>query len=119
MAMTPNTDAFTCPVCKNLYTKPVVHRLCGFSFDLQCLRDRCPAQQCGRALAQDDLAVNYDLLKIVDEYRFRLQTPMTYYIILLDTSNSMWYSDALIPFAFGESRFKLALQFLQHFFEKK
>ena len=118
MAMTPNIDAFTCPVCKNLFTKPVVHRLCGLSFDLQCLRDRCPAEQCRRALAQDDLVINYDLLRIADEYRLRMETPMAYYIILLDTSNSMGFSDALIPF-FGESRFKLALQFLNHLFEKK
>lgn len=119
MATVQSTDAFICPVCLNLFTNPVVHRLCGYSFDRQCLRDRCPAPNCGRAIAHEDIVDNYHLLKLVDEHRFRLETPTAYYIILLDTSNSMWFSDALIPFAFGESRFKLAMDFLQHFFEKK
>lgn len=116
--MTPNTDAFTCAICQELYTEPVVHRLCGLSFDRKCLKDRCPAKQCRRAIVETDLVVNHDLLKIVDEYRFRLETPTAYYLILLDTSTSMWYSDALLPFVFGEGRFKLALEFLREFFRE-
>lgn len=68
---------------------------------------------------EDDLIVNYALLKIVDEYRLKLETPLTYYLVLLDTSTSMWYSDAVFAFAMGKSRFSCALQFLNDFFKLK
>jgi hypothetical protein len=114
--MMTNTDAFTCSVCQKLYTHPVVHRPCGFSFDRQCITDRCPIQKCGQIINEDDLVINYDLLKVVDEHRFKLENPGAYYLILLDTSTSMWYSDSWLPFAVGESRFTYALQFLSDFF---
>ncbi len=116
MIMAANKDEFTCSVCQKLYTYPVVHRSCGFSFDRQCIGNKCPAQECGQIINEDDLIVNYDLMKIVDEHRLKLESPPTYYLILLDTSTSMWYSDSLLPFAIGKSRFTCAMQFLNEFF---
>jgi len=114
--METQNDGFTCSVCKKLYTHPVAHRSCGHSFDRQCIRDICPAEECGQIINENDLIVNYSLLKLVDEHRFKLEIPPAYYLILLDTSTSMWYSDAWLPFAIGESRFTHAKQFLNDFF---
>jgi hypothetical protein len=119
MIMSTNKDDFTCSVCKQLYKNPVVHRPCGISFDLECIGRTCPMQRCQQVIKEDDLIVNYTLLKIVDEYRLRIALPPTYYLILLDTSTSMWYSDSWLPFAFGKSRFTSAIQFLTDFFEPK
>ncbi|CAF1980671.1 unnamed protein product [Rotaria magnacalcarata] len=117
--MAANADRFTCQVCKQLYTNPVVHRTCGFSFDLECIGKQCPRKECGQIISQESLTVNYALLKIVDEYRLSLGPALTYYLILLDTSSSMWYSDSFLPFALGESRFTHATQFLNDFFKLK
>ena len=117
--MATNADKYTCNVCHKLYTNPVIHRLCNLSFDRQCIKDRCPAEKCGQKIKDDDLIVNYALLQIVDEYRLKLETPLTYYLILLDTSSSMSYSDALLPFLMGESRFSCALEFLNNFLKQQ
>lgn len=114
--MATNTDGLMCIVCQKLYTNPVIHRPCNLSFDRQCIKDRCPAETCGQTINKADLIFNYQLLKVVDEYRLKLETPLTYYLVLLDTSSSMWFSDALIPFAMGKSRFSCALEFLNEFF---
>ncbi len=115
--MTTHKDEFRCGVCRKLYTHPVFHiqKPCGVSFDRQCFGKICPAQGCGQIINEDDLVVNYNLSKIVDEHRFKLQVPPAYYLILLDTSTSMWYSDAWLSFAIGESRFSCAIQFLSGF----
>ncbi len=117
--MATNIDRYTCNVCRKLYTDPVIHRLCMLSFDRQCIKGKCPEKTCGQKIKEDDLIVNYELLKAVDEYRLRLETPLTYYLILLDTSSSMSYSDALIPFLMGESRFSCALEFLNNFLKQR
>jgi len=112
-------DEFTCDVCRKLYTKPVFHiqNPCGVSFDRQCIGKICPAQDCGQIINEDDLVVNYTLLKIVDEHRLKIELLPAYYLILLDTSTSMWYSDAWLSFAIGESRFSCAIRFLTGFLE--
>jgi hypothetical protein len=115
--MTTNKDDFTCGVCKQLFTDPVVHGPCGISFDRKCIGTRCPAPQCGQLIAQHDLIRNYCLLKITDTYRSTI--PFTYYLFLLDTSTSMWYSDTLLPFVTGEGRFTSAKQVLNNFFLEK
>jgi hypothetical protein len=117
--MATNEDNFKCSVCQKLYTNPVVHRLCGKSFDRECIGNICPAQGCRKVIQNDDLIVNY--IKIVDEHRLTLATPTppAYYLILLDTSTSMWYSDTWLPFAAGKSRFVCAVQFLTDFFNSK
>ncbi|CAF4843595.1 unnamed protein product [Rotaria sp. Silwood1] len=117
--MATNNDDFRCKVCKQIYTNPVVHRLCGISFDRRCIGRICPAEECRRIINENDLIDNYTLLKIADEYRFTLEIPPTYYLFLLDTSTSMWYSDSWLPFAIGESRFTHAIQFLNDFFKLK
>ncbi|CAF3281680.1 unnamed protein product [Rotaria sp. Silwood2] len=117
--MATNNDDFRCKVCKQIYTKPVVHRPCGISFDRGCIGRICPAEECRRIINENDLIDNYTLLKIADEYRFNLETPPTYYLFLLDTSTSMWYSDSWLPFAIGQSRFTYAIQFLNDFFKLK
>ncbi|CAM4867969.1 unnamed protein product [Rotaria socialis] len=117
--MAASVDRFTCQVCKQLYKNPVVHRTCGFSFDRECIGKQCPRKECGQIINEENLTVNYALLKIVDEYRLSLELPLTYYLILLDTSSSMWYSDSLLPFALGASRLTYATQFLNDFFKLK
>ncbi|CAF0965745.1 unnamed protein product [Rotaria sordida] len=117
--MATNNDDFKCKVCKNIYTSPVVHRLCGISFDRTCIGRICPAQECRQIINENDLIDNYTLLKIADEYRFTLEMPPTYYLFLLDTSTSMWYSDRWLPFVIGESRFTYAIEFLNDFFKLK
>ena len=117
MIMTTDKDKFTCAVCNQLYKNPVVHRPCGISFDRDCIGKICPAQGCHQAVNEHDLIPNYTLLNIVDEHRITVEVPSTYYLILLDTSTSMWYSDTWLPFATGESRFTYAIQILNEFFE--
>ena len=119
MIMATNKDDFKCSVCKKLYTNPVVHRPCGISFDRECIGNTCPAQGCRKVIQDDDLIVNYTLIKIVDEHRLAVELPPTYYLILLDTSTSMWYSDTWLPFATGKSRFVCAVEFLTDFFNAK
>lgn len=117
--MATNKNEFLCSVCQNLYTHPVVHRLCGYSFDRQCIKNICPAQGCGKDVKEADLVDNYALLNNVDDHRFKLEVGTTYYLILLGSNTSMWYSDTLLPFAMGESRFSCATQFLNDFFNQQ
>jgi hypothetical protein len=116
--MTTNREELTCGICKKLFTQPVVHRYCGISYDRDCLGQICPSPRCGRRIEAQDLIDNYTFLSVIDEYRVSLTC--SYYLILLDTSSSMWYSDKLfLPFLRGESRFSIAIRFLVEFFTKK
>ncbi|CAF1545969.1 unnamed protein product [Adineta steineri] len=117
--MATGEGKFTCSVCKQLFKNPVVHKLCGISFDRECLGNLCPEQQCQQVIIEDDLIPNRSLLNVVDEYRLTLVSPPVYYMILLDCSTSMWYSDAWLPFALGQSRFVYAIDFLNEFFRLK
>lgn len=119
--MATNQTHYTCQVCKKLYRNPVVHRPCGFSFDRDCIRTGsvCPTEGCNQIIKEADLTVNYALVKIVDEYRLSVELPSTYTLILFDTSTSMWYSDSLLPFVYGQSRLKLGVEFLNEFFRLK
>lgn len=117
--MARSNNEFTCSVCKNLYTDPVLHRLCGHSFDRQCIGDICPATVCRQKIKSGDLITNHTLMKVLDERQFRSTERPVLYLILLDTSSSMWFSDSLIPFAIGKSRLEVAKIFLNEFFIKK
>jgi hypothetical protein len=109
--MTANKDKFTCSVCQEFYTDPVVHQPCGVAFDRQCIKHICPAPGCGQRINENDLIINCSLLKVTP--------PSANYLILLDTSSSMGYSDSWLPFAIGEARFTYAIQFLNEFFHKQ
>ncbi|CAF0734354.1 unnamed protein product [Adineta steineri] len=104
MIMATGEGKFTCSVCKQLFKNPVVHKICGFSFHRECLGNRCPEQECQQVIKEEDLILNHCLSNVVEEYRSTLVPHSAYYMILLDNSTSMWYSDTWFPLILGESR---------------
>jgi len=118
--MATNNGDFMCSICKQLYKNPVVHIPCGVSFDLECITGKiCPTPVCRKVIKQEDLIINYALKETIRGHLLVVEQPANYYIFLLDVSTSMWYSDSLLPFLMGKSRFTHAIQILTDFFTSK
>jgi hypothetical protein len=115
--MAASKPELICSICNKIFTSPVVHRHCGNTFDRDCLQRICPANGCGKVIQQGDLILDYNFQSIADEYRVSLIAP--YYLFLLDTSTSMWYSDHRLGFLTGKSRLKLAVDVIQDFLISK
>ena len=118
MAIPVTRNDVTCSICGQLYTNPALIPSCGHSFDLQCIVRlvHCPVESCRTPVIPVTLIPNQRLKGLVEGYQ--QSNTCTHEIFLLDSSKSMWYSDSFLGL-FGQSRFDMAIQFLQTTFAQR